>query len=175
MVGLPIVPVERIPEKAAAVFLPIHAAHEPNAAGKIQRLIATGATVLVTDGLVAKLPGAINLDAANVHVLTVGGDPYSLLKWSDEQVAQLRETMLAPLGIRLTGPQRVAMYLFGDDLVAIESFNDESANAGLAIRGFLDAECELALPSAAKTKLLFDGGVTSFTLSPRSMVLLRMK
>jgi hypothetical protein len=35
--------------------------------------------VLVTDGLAERLHGKVKLDAANVHVLAVKGDPKSLL------------------------------------------------------------------------------------------------
>ena len=175
MLGLPVVPVERIPDRAGAVFLPVQAAAEPDAAAKIARLVDAGTTVLVTDGLAAELDGRIDLDAPNVHLLAVKGKPAALLDLSDTRIDELRRTMLAPLGLSLTAPKRVAIYLLGDDLVAVESFTDAPADVVLALDGLTDATLEHALPNGTEPHIVRNGATIRLVLPPRSLALLRVR
>jgi len=175
MLGLPIVPVERIPDRAAAVFLPVQAVHETDAAAKIARLIDAGTTVGITDGLAAALDGRIDTAAPNVHILPVAGKPAALLDLSPARVNELRRTMLAPLGVALEAPTRVAIYLLGDDLLAVESFRDAPAEIVLTLNGLTEATLEHVLPPAAEPHLDRDGQTLRLALPARSLALLRLR
>ncbi|MFW6153972.1 MAG: hypothetical protein ACOC95_02030 [Planctomycetota bacterium] len=175
MLGLPIVPVERIPDRTDAVFLPVQAAHEADAAAKVARLIDAGTTVLVTDGLVGALDGQIDVDAPNVHVLPVAGKPAALLDLDDAEVTELRRTMLAPLGLSLEAPKHVALYLIGDEWVAIESFADAAADVILTLNDLTDATLEHALPPNIKPRVVRDGDTLRLALPSRALALLRIR
>jgi hypothetical protein len=94
-------------------------------------MVASGRPVLVTDGLAERLSGKVNLDAPNVRVLPVKGDPKSLLKLPQAELDELRQPLLRPFDRRFKAPNRVALYLFEDGSWVIENFNDEAVTVEL--------------------------------------------
>jgi hypothetical protein len=130
MLGFPLVPCHEFPQAAAAGFFSLHALQDPGLVPKLAAFIAAGKPVLLTDGLAKRLAGhAANLDlkAANVHVLPVGGSPKSLLELPAAEADTLRDAMLRPLGHTFHSPNRVGLYLFSDGSWVIENFRDEPA------------------------------------------------
>jgi len=87
--------------------------------------------VLVTDGLAQRLDGKVKLDAPNVHVLAVKGEPKGLLDWAQSELAPLRASILPTLGRTFEAPNRVGLYLFDDGSWVVENFNDEPVTARL--------------------------------------------
>ena len=83
---------------------------------KLAAMLKAGTPVLVTDGLAKKLPGEMLLDK-NLTVLKVDGKPNSLLSLTRDDLKPIRDKLLAPLGIRFDAPNKVALYLIGDDCV----------------------------------------------------------
>jgi hypothetical protein len=71
------------------------------------------------------------LDASNIHVLPVEGDPKSLLQLSRDQLNDLRAPLLQPFHSDFMAPNRVALYLFRDGSWVVENFNDEAVNLDL--------------------------------------------
>jgi len=131
MAGLPLVPCHVFPADAPAAFFSVHALKDPELAGKLAALIASGTPVLVTDGLARRLKGQVSLEAANVQVLPVEGKPKSLLELSRERLDAIRRPLLRPLGHSFQAPNRTALYLFGDGSWVIENFNDEPVSVSL--------------------------------------------
>ena len=127
MMGLPLVPCHEFPSNAPAAFFSIHALKDADLAAKLSAFIAAGKPVLLTDGLAKKLEGKVKLDAANVKVLAVNGDPKSLLTLGQEQVDAIRVAMNKPFNVVFTGPNRMGFYLFADGSVVVENFTDEPA------------------------------------------------
>ena len=126
MMGLPLAPCHAFPDNAEAAFFSVHALKDADLPEKLSRLIARGAAVLVTDGLVRQLDGCVALDAPNVRVLPVQGDPKSLLDWPEEKLNARRQPLLGPFGHSLLAPNRVALYLFDDGSWVVENFNDHA-------------------------------------------------
>jgi hypothetical protein len=87
--------------------------------------------VLLTDSLARQLEDKVNVNALNVHVLPVKGDPKSLLQLSQPEVDQLRSEMLTPWKTTFNAPAKVGFYLFRDGSWVIENFADEPANVSL--------------------------------------------
>jgi hypothetical protein len=131
MMGLPLLPCHEFPADAKAAFFSVHALKDPGLIDKLSRMIRAGTPVLLTDGLAKELGGKIKLDAANVHLLTVKGDPKSLLKLAQGELDALRAPLLHPLGRRFEAPNRVALYLFADGSEVVENFNDEGVTVRL--------------------------------------------
>jgi hypothetical protein len=135
MMGLPLVPCHEFPSDAQAAFFSVHALKDPDLAKKLSALIAAGGTgvspVLITDGLAKQLTGKLKLDAPNVRVLPVGGDPKSLLKLPQSELDAIRRPLLRPLGHSFRAPNKVALYLFDDGSWVIENFNDQPATVEL--------------------------------------------
>jgi len=131
MMGLPLVPCHEFPAEAKAGFFSIHALKDPKLIERVAGFIAAGKPVLVTDGLAAALAGKVKLDAANVRVLSVKGDPKSLLRLPQAELDAIRELLLGPFNRRFEAPNRVALYLFGDGSYVIENFNDERVTVKL--------------------------------------------
>lgn len=171
MLGLPLVPTATIRNDAKAAFLPIHATKDPQLWTKLRTLLEAGAPVLVTDGLAERFTTSQSYD--NLHVLKVGGEPKSLLRLSREELAPIRDKMLAPFGVTFDAPNKVALYLISDRCVVIENFNDEAITATLAFKEPVDAKAVLVLPVDADVKFSCEGGRIAFTkIAPRTLVAL---
>ncbi len=124
MLGLPLVPCHEFPERAAAAFFSVHALKDPQFVERLDRLVAAGTPVLLTDGLATALGGRPSLRAPNVQVLPVKGDPKSLLALGPAELGALRAPLLRPFRTSLEAPNRVALYLFRGRRWVVENFND---------------------------------------------------
>ncbi|MGB2615000.1 MAG: hypothetical protein WBE06_09875 [Phycisphaerae bacterium] len=131
MLGLPLVPCHEFSAEAPAAFFSVHALKDADLAVKLSAFIAAGKPVLVTDGLVQRLAGKVDLAGPNVHVLPVKGQPKSLLQLSESELNSMRAPLLRALQTSLLAPNRVALYLFGDGSWVVENFNDEPATVEL--------------------------------------------
>ena len=127
MLGLPLVPCHQFPTNAPAAFFSVHALKDAGFAGELARFIKTGKPVLVTDGLARRLGNQVRLDARNVHILAVKGDPKSLLQVSQTELDELRAPLLRPLKTKFRAPNQVALYLFKPNGWVVENFNDQPA------------------------------------------------
>ena len=169
MIGIPLVPSEKIDIDAESAFFPIQALKDPEFKTKMDAMLEVNTPVLITDGLASQLE---DIDAyKNLTVLDVGGDPKNILRFSREELKSLRDTMLAPYGMSFDAPSMVALYLIGDNLILIENFNDFEVEATLMRETPIDAEVKLVLPQEAelsssitKNKLMLN------KLPPRTLV-----
>jgi hypothetical protein len=128
-VGRPLSPCHRSPADAAAGFFSIHALKDADLPAKLAAFIAAGKPTLLTDALAEALKGKLDLQAANVRVLGVKGDPKGLLTLPQSELDAIRAMMLKPLNASLTAPNKVAFYLFRDGSWVVENFNDEPVKA----------------------------------------------
>lgn len=131
MLGLPLAPCHEFPAKAAAGFFSIHALKDKNLPAELAAFIAAGKPVLITDGLAKRLAGQVKLDAPNVQVLPVNGNPKSLLQFSQATLDGLRGSLLAPWKTDFKAPNKVGFYLFRDGSWVVENFNDEPVKVEL--------------------------------------------
>ena len=131
MLGVPLAPCHDFPTAAPAAFFSIHALKDKDFIAKLEKFIAQGKPVLITDGLAARIQGQVTLPEGQVAVLKVGGDPKRLLELSPAEVEALRKPLLKPFGAILTAPGKVALYLYQDGSWVVENFRDESVAAVL--------------------------------------------
>jgi len=170
MMGLPLVPTAGINPDARAAFLPVQAFKDPDIKDKIQKMLAAKKPVLITDGLANRLNG-FNLADKNLQILDVKGDPYNLHKLAREDLKAIRDKMLAPFGVKFDAPNKVALYLFGNDLVVIENFNDEAVTASLEITDMAKAQLRVVLPADGTAQFSRKGRRVEFEqISPRTLV-----
>jgi len=131
MMGLPLAPCHQFPTNAPAAFLSVDALADTNLAAELGDFIQTRRPLLLTDGLARRLAGRVNLEAANVHVLAVKGQPASLLALPQARLDELRAPLLGALDAAFQAPNRVALYLFTQGGWAVENFNDAPADVVL--------------------------------------------
>ena len=131
MMGLPLAPCHAFPEDAKAAFFSVHALKDPKLPEKLSKLISAGAAVLVTDGLAERLDKRVPLDASNVRILPVRGNPKSLLELPQAELDAIRQMLLKAFGRQLKAPNKVALYLFDDGSWVVENFNDSPASVEL--------------------------------------------
>jgi hypothetical protein len=129
MMGLPLAPCHQFSADAAAGFFSIHALKDADLAAKLSAFIAAGKPTLLTDALAEALKGKVDLQAANVRVLNVKGNPKGLLALPQAELDAIRAMMLKPMNASLTAPNKIAFYLFRDGSWVVENFNDEPAKA----------------------------------------------
>jgi hypothetical protein len=79
-------------------------------------------------------------------VLPVNGNTHSLLKLNRQQLNQIRDKMLEPLGIKFDAPNKVGFYLIGDDLMVIENFNITNVDVNVSTTFPMNAKVVLTLP-----------------------------
>jgi len=172
MLGLPLVPTDEIRTDVKAAFLPVQALKDPRLHDKLAALLKAGTPVLVTDGLAAKLTTPAT-DDKNLLVLKVGGKPRSLLDLTRHELKPIRDKLLAPLGIRFDAPNKVALYLIGDNCVVVENFNDEAVTASLEFSKPVQAKKALVLPVDGQVEFSCESGKIDFTkITPRTLVAL---
>ncbi len=131
MLGLPLVPCHTFPADAPAAFFSVHALKDPDLISELGAFIQAGKPVLLTDGLAKALADRCDLRAADVHILSVKGDPKSLLELSQGELDGLRAPLLRPLKASFHAPNRVGLYLFSDGSWVIENFNNAPASVEL--------------------------------------------
>lgn len=131
MMGVPLVPCDKFPSRAPAIFLSAHSLADPNLATELTQYIQTGRPVLLTDGLVKGLGNSVNTTLPNVALLNVSGKPDSLYALTQERLNELRAPLLKPFRTSFQAPNRVALYLFTKGGWVIENFNDEPVDVTL--------------------------------------------
>jgi hypothetical protein len=173
MLGLPLVPDAEIRSDAKAAFFPVHALKDPEFPAKLKRMLAAGKPVLITDGLAGRLDG-VNLDDKNLVILKVNGNPRNLLKLTREQLKPIRDKLLKPLGIKFDAPNKVALYLIGEDCLIVENFNDEPVDATLIFSKPVRTRKTLVLPNDGDVKVSKSRGILRLSeLTPRTLVVVK--
>lgn len=170
MMGLPLVPAAKINTDAKAAFFSVHALKDPQFPDKLNRMLAEKKPVLITDGLANRLNN-INLKDENLTILQVKANPHNLLKLTQEELKPIRDKLLAPFGIRFDAPNKVALYLVGDNCVIVENFNDEPVEASLEFSKSVKAQKTLVLPVDGKVDFSVESGKLHFAnMTPRTLV-----
>jgi hypothetical protein len=170
MLGLPLVPTAKIDVDAKAAFFSVHALKDSELAGKLKRMLAGERPVLITDGLAKKLNDS-NLEDENLAILKVSGSPRNLLNLTRKELEPTRNKVLAPFGMRFDAPNKVALYLIGEDCVIVENFNDEAIDATLWLPRVIKVRKTLVLPPEGEVQFSCDGGKLTFTkVAPRTLV-----
>jgi len=170
MLGLPLLPEAEIDAEVKAAFFAVHALKDAEFSRKLKKMLADKKPVLITDGLAKRLDG-VDLDDENLTILKVKGNPRSLLELTREQLKSIRDKLLAPLGIGFDAPNKVALYLIGEDCLIVENFNDEAVNAVLEFSKPVEVRKTLVLPIGGDVKFSYKGGRLSFsTITPRTLV-----
>ena len=172
MLGLPLVPTAKIDADAKAAFFPVHSLKDPQFVEKLRKMLAAGKPVLLTDGLAKRLDG-IDLDGENVTILKVNGDPKNLLKLTRQELRPIRDKMLAPFGMKFDAPNKVALYLIGENCAVVENFNDQTIDVVLTFPGSIKARKTLVLPVDGNVEFAGAGRELRFTkITPRTLVVI---
>jgi len=170
MLGLPLVPTAKIDAGAKAAFFSVHALQDPELTSKITNMLEAKKPVLMTDALANRLTG-VDLEGQNLTVLQVKGNPHNLLKLTQEELKPIRDKLLAPFGIKFDAPNKVALYLIGDNCLIVENFNNESIDAVLEFSGSVKAQKALVLPPQASAEFVCKGSKLEFSkIAPRTLV-----
>jgi len=113
----------------------------------------------------------VNLDNDNLTILKVNGNPSSLLELTRKQLKPIRDKLLAPFGIRFDAPNKVALYLIGEDCLVVENFNDEPVSVSLEFSKPVRARKALVLPIDGNVRFFTKGKKLNFIrITPRTLV-----
>lgn len=172
MMGIPLVPTAKVDPSAQAAFYPMHVLKDAEFGEKLKAMLAAGKPVLITDGLAEKV-GAVEAAGNTPAILKVNGRPKSLLELDRRQLAAIRNPLLKPLGLAFDAPIKVAIYLFAEDLVVVENFNDEPVNAALQFEKAIKAQTRLMIPADGYGKLSGSEKEWKLKISPRTLVVIQ--
>lgn len=174
MLGLPLVPAHEIDEEAGSAIFSVHMLKSPGFSLTLKRILDKGTPVVITDGLSKRLANQELLGRENLTVLNVGGDPRNLLKLTREELKPMRDKLLAPLGIQLDCPNKVGFYLYGDDCLVVENFNDQKVDLTIALPHLSVAKKALILPVDGYADLSVNNNIMTLKdLSPRTLIAVR--
>lgn len=171
MIGLPLVPAHEIDEQARSAIFPVQSLKDPGFSVKLQKLLDSGKPVVITDGLAKRLSDQSLLKNENLTVLKVEGTPRNLLKLTREQLNPIRDKLMAPLGMKFDAPNKVALYLFGDNHYVVENFNNEPVDVTLDFKQVSKVRKVLMLPEDGTAELSQNNNSVSIrNLSPRTLI-----
>jgi hypothetical protein len=170
--GLPLVPAHEINEQAASAIFPVQALKDPGFPGSLQRMLDKGTPVIITDGLAKRLTShSAILKNKNLTVLQVQGTPKQLLKLTREELKPIRDKLLAPMGMKFDAPNKVELYLFGDNYFVMENINDEAVDVTLDFPHVSNVSKALVLPEdGGNAELSQSGNSVKIRISPRTLV-----
>ena len=168
MLGLPLVPTTTVREDAAALFLSEHALKETKLIEKVNRIVASGKPILMTERLARRLPKSSITKPDNVLTIDIPKDHWELMDLPVERLGEIRTKLLEPFGLEFEAPSRVSLYLFGEDLVAIENFNDDSVTATLKTNNSLQPNMALVIPQG-DVPFTATPGAAKVEIPPRSL------
>jgi len=170
MLGLPLVPAAQIRSNAKAAFFSVHALKDPDFPKKLKKILAAKKPLLITDGLAKRLED-VEIDDENLIILKPNGNPRGLLELTREQLKPIRDKLLAPFGIRFDAPNKVALYLIGEDCLIVENFNDEPVDVSVEFSKPVKAHKTLVLPIDGDVKLSINRRRLNFSrITPRTLV-----
>jgi len=172
MLGLPLIPSPEI-GNAESYFFSIHSLKDKDFVPKLRQIISDGKPVLITDNLWNHLKD--DFDPDKFMMLHIKDNPRSLLNMDRASLAKIRERMLKPYGITFDAPNKVSLYLIGDDYVIVENFNDASIDASLHIPGMKNANGQITLPVDGKAELKMVEGEIAVSMSPRSLAAIKIQ
>lgn len=178
MMGLPLVPSGIINTRCDAAFFSVHALKDPDFEDKLIEMLSQKKPILATKNLLAQLDGIDpnqyeNLILLDVHV-SPQGDLGDLLKLGREELNTIRDIMLVPFGITIDAPNNVAFYLFGDDIMLIENFNNQAVDVTVNTDSRIKAKVLLTLPSEGNLVFECSGKKLEFQQLPaRALVALK--
>jgi hypothetical protein len=170
--GIPFIPASRIDEQAVSAVFPVHALKDSGFVGALSRMLSKGTPVVITDGLAKRLADRPDiLTNKNLTVMKVEGNPKKLLKLSREAIKPYRDKLLTPLGIKFDAPDKVELYLFGDNYFVVQNINDEPVDVTLELSRSPSASLALTLPEAGSNATLSqNNGSVKMHISARTLV-----
>jgi hypothetical protein len=175
--GIPLVPASQIDENARSTFFPVQALKDTDFVGKFQRIVNKGTPILLTDGLAKRLnayPAFLN--NANVMILPVKGSPKTLLNLSREEIGAIRDKLLSPFETKFDAPDKVELYLFGDNLFVVENVNETAVDVSITLPRLSSASKTLVLPETqGEAELTRNGNSIKIHLTPNTLIAVEYK
>jgi hypothetical protein len=170
--GIPFIPASTIDEQAFSAVFPVQSLKDTGFVDALSRMLSKGTPVVITDGLAKRLADRPDIVTnKNLTVLKVEGSPKKLLKMSREAIKPYRDKLLTPLGIQFDAPNKVELYLFGDNYFVVQNINDEPVDVTLELSRSSAARMALTLPEAGgNATLLQNNGSIKMHLSARTLV-----
>ncbi len=172
MLGLPLVPDDRIRTSVDSLFLTYHSFKDPKIESKITTLLEEEKPFLITHHLAHELPSSLRDEIEESMRLEIPEDKWDLMDLSEERLQAIRDRLLQPFGIEFKAPTRVALYPFSDGIYVVENFNDREAQVSLRVPGDALLSVELVIPQEEIT-LEQEDGTTMVSLPARSLIVLK--
>jgi hypothetical protein len=171
MLGVPLVPATEVPTDAPAVFLSLHALHDPALKEKLSALAASGSRMLLTQALAEHIDDSI-LSQPNVQVAHIGRSPTELNAMPRDELRAMRTPLLEPLGLGFDAPAQVALYPLGSDVICVDNFSDCEIEATLTCAHAGQLRQVVTVPSTSEVELSASAETLKLRLPPRTLVVL---
>lgn len=174
--AIPFVQASKFNEQAQSAVFTVQALKDSDFVSKFDRLVNTGVPIVISDGLAKRLKGlASSLDKANLTILPVNGSSKTLLKMTREQIKPFRDKLLSPFGLKFDAPNKVELYLFGDNTFVVENINEEMVDVTLELPKVSNLNKTLVLPDDGSAELSQNGKTVKMHISANTLVVVEYK
>lgn len=169
VLGIPLTPETSVNKDAASLVGTRHLLYDEAMLNDFVAQLKAGKPTAITAGLAGELG-----ERAEGALILPFESKLDLMTLPQEQLDKIRNHLLAPLGVQMNAPTRVAIYLYDEDLVVLENFNDESVEVSVRLPQPGSWKKVLSIPAAQEASLKGerDGKLTA-VIPGRSLVALR--
>lgn len=172
MAGFPVTAAHRFERSAPGFVFGEQVKKDPGWREAWQSAVRSGRPIVVSSALATEL-GVRR--GGNVMVVPSSRDPNvheALSTMPQADLDALRDRATARLDLSLHAPYNVGLWLFGRDIVILQSFRDQPTDCQLRFSKGTTLRPVLVLPKEAPVKVQ-PGAVTTVSLPPRSMVVMK--
>ena len=149
MMGFPLVPSGEITTDVPAAFFPLQSLKDPQFREKLNSMLAQHKPVMISQTLDSILGHPSD---ENLIVLTDNGNLRNLVLYDRSTLNSIRDKMLTPFGVTFDAPSMVTFYLIGEDMLAVENFNNGPVGLKIGMDFHSGANLKLTLPEDSVTE-----------------------
>ncbi len=181
MLGFPLVPSSRIDTNHMAALFASQSYQHDIFPVHFEEFLDEHKPVVLTDNLASILRSRRIKIPESVQIMPIPEDPRELYQMELSKLQPLRDLLLKPLGIQISGPSKVALYLFDNGILVVENFRDENADFSVHFQSPFDESEQIharntffVLPNEKNAKITLKNNQLNFHLFPRSAAIVKL-
>jgi len=182
MLGIPMAPLSRIDSTFPCALFATQSWQPGVFPEQFKKFINDNKPVLLTHNMKDLLQSKQVEIPRSVKVVDIPKEPRDLYNLNDKQLVDIRKPLLKALGMEISGPTRISLYLYDNGVMAVENFNDTAVSFSVKFDKPLSASeissinnKALVLPGKESAKIEAKHNSITFKLQPRSLGVVQLE
>ncbi len=182
MLGIPMAPLSTIDAAFPCALFATQSWKQGVFPRQFNKFITDGKPVLLTHNMKDLLQSKHLEIPKSVKVIQIPQEPRDLYKLDSKQLEEIRKPLLKALGMEISGPTCVSLYLYDNGVMAVENFNDTAVTFSVKFdRPLSVSELSsiknkaLALPRKESVEIENNQNSITFKLQPRSLGVVQLE